>query len=680
MSRATVAKRTGTRQGEAAVRAPRRAAKNAAPVRARPSRVVIEAVMPEVDAGRFPAKRVAGEDVAVEADVFTDGHDLLACEVLFRKEPDAGWSAAPMAPLDNDRWQGSFPVTEIGRYVFTVRGWVDAFATWRRGLDKKVGAGQDVSLELLTGSALVQAAAGRASGADARRLAAAAAVLEGEEPLPRRVEQALDPELAERMARHPDRDGAATYDREPAIVVDPPRARFSAWYELFPRSTASEPGRHGTFADVEALLPDVAAMGFDVLYLPPIHPIGRTHRKGPNNRPQAAEGDLGSPWAIGAAEGGHQAIHPELGTLADFRRLVERARAHGLETALDIAFQASPDHPYVKDHPAWFRRRPDGTVQYAENPPKKYEDIYPFDFETEDWRALWDELKDVFVFWLRQGVRTFRVDNPHTKPFAFWEWLIAEIKRDHPDVIFLSEAFTRPRVMYRLAKLGFSQSYTYFAWRNERPELEEYFRELTQPPVSDFFRPSLWPNTPDILTEYLQEGGPGAFRARLVLAATLGASYGVYGPAFELLEHRPRQAGSEEYLDSEKYQIRRWDRAAAHSLGPLITRLNAARRAHPALQSDRGLHFHGADNEQLICYSKATPDFRDVVLTVVNLDPARPQSGWLDLDESELGLTPGQPFEVRDLLDGERYGWRGRGNYVLLDPAERPAHVFAVHR
>ena len=678
MSRATVPGRTGTGQPGAASRTPRRSAKASPEPRTRPSRVVIESVSPEVDGGRFPAKRVAGDDVAVEADVFTDGHDLLACEVLFRKETDAGWSTAAMAPLDNDRWQASFRVAEVGRYVFTVRGWVDAFATWRRGLDKKSGAGQDVSVELLAGSALVRAAAERAGAGEARLLAAAAAALESAEPLPRRVKQALDPELAKTMARHPDRGHAATYDRELAIVVDPPRARFSAWYEMFPRSAASEPGRHGTFADVEALVPDIAAMGFDVLYLPPIHPIGRTHRKGPNNRPRAEEGDLGSPWAIGAAEGGHKAIHPELGTLGDFRRLVERARAQGLETALDIAFQASPDHPYVKEHPTWFRRRPDGTVQYAENPPKKYEDIYPFDFETDDWRALWDELKDVFVFWIRQGVRTFRVDNPHTKPFAFWEWLIAELKRDHPDVIFLSEAFTRPKVMYRLAKLGFSQSYTYFAWRNERKEIEEYFEELTQPPVSDFFRPNLWPNTPDILTEYLQEGGPGAFRARLVLAATLGASYGVYGPAFELLEHRPRQPGSEEYLDSEKYQIRRWDRAAPHSLRPLMTRLNAVRREHPALQSDRGLHFHGADNEQLLCYSKATPDLGDVVLTVVNLDPARAQSGWVDLDESELGLTPGQPFEVHDLLDGARYGWRGRGNYVLLDPADRPAHVFAV--
>jgi starch synthase (maltosyl-transferring) len=637
-------------------------------------------VQPEVDAGRFPAKRVTGDEVAVEADVFTDGHDLLACEVLHREEGAADWTAGPMEPLGNDRWRGAFTVARLGRYVFTVRGWVDHFATWRRGLEKKAAAGQDVSVDLLAGSALVRAAAGRASGPDATKMAAAAAVLAGDRPAEERVARALDTELAELVARHPDRRDAATYDRELGIVVDRPRARFSAWYEMFPRSAAGETGRHGTFKDCAALLPEIAGMGFDVLYLPPIHPIGRTHRKGPNNRPQAGPGDPGSPWAIGSAEGGHKAIHPELGTVQDFRRLVKRATDHGLEVALDIAFQASPDHPWVQEHPSWFRSRADGTVQYAENPPKKYEDIYPFDFATEDWRALWDELKDVFVFWIREGVRMFRVDNPHTKPFAFWEWLIGEVKRAHADVVFLSEAFTRPKVMYRLAKLGFTQSYTYFAWRNERREIEQYFTDLTQPPVSEFFRPNLWPNTPDILTEHLQRGGLPAFRARLVLAATLGASYGIYGPAFELGEDRPREVGGEEYLDSEKYQLRRWDRGASHSLRALITRVNAIRRDQPALHADRGLHFHGVDNDHLICYSKATDDLSNVVLMVVNLDPARAQSGWVDLDEAALGLEPGQSFEVHDLLGGARYPWRGRGNYVALDPAARPAHLFEVRK
>ncbi|HEY7509537.1 MAG TPA: alpha-1,4-glucan--maltose-1-phosphate maltosyltransferase [Vicinamibacteria bacterium] len=641
--------------------------------------MIIEDVQPAVDGGRFPAKRVVGEEVVVEADVFTDGHDLLGAEVLYRAEGEDQWSARPMALFDNDRWRGAFTVTTVGRYAFTVRGWVDHFATWRRGLEKKAAAGQDVAVDLLAGRALLEAAAGRARAADAGILADAAAALGSDAPLPERVARALDPELAALASGHPDRAGEATHGRELPVVVDRERARFSAWYEIFPRSTGPD-GRHGTFRDLEALLPEIAGMGFDVLYLPPIHPIGRTHRKGPNNAPQAGPGDHGSPWAIGAEEGGHKAVHPDLGTLDDFRRLVRRADAHGLDVALDIAFQASPDHPYVKEHPSWFERRPDGTVQYAENPPKKYEDIYPFDFESEDWRALWEELKDVFVFWMRQGVRAFRVDNPHTKPFAFWEWLIGEVKREDPHVLFLSEAFTRPKVMYRLAKLGFTQSYTYFAWRNRRPEIEAYFEELTRTPVREFFRPNLWPNTPDILTEHLQEGGLPAFRARLVLAATLGASYGIYGPAFELGERRPRHAGSEEYLDSEKYQLRRWDRAAPHSLRSLIARVNQARREHPALQTDRGLHFHGGQNPELVCYSKATAGHADVVLVVVNLDPRRPQSGWVDLDEAELGLEPGQPFEVHDLLGGARYPWRGRANYVRLDPAQAPAHVFEVRR
>jgi starch synthase (maltosyl-transferring) len=641
--------------------------------------VVIEGVQPEIDAGRFAAKRVIGEEVTVEADVFTDGHDLLGAEVLHRPEGARAWSAAPMVLVDNDRWRGSFVVEAVGRHVFTVRAWVDHFATWRRGLEKKTAAAQDVSVELLAGRALLDEAAARAGGPDRQALAAAAAALGSAAPMADRVAVALDPVLAAAAARFPDRSRAATYERELPVVVDRVRARFSAWYEVFPRSTARE-DRHGTFRDLEALLPDIAEMGFDVLYLPPIHPIGRTHRKGPNNATQAGPDDPGSPWAIGAEEGGHKAVHPQLGTVEDFRRLVRRASEHGLDVALDIAFQASPDHPYVKEHPSWFKWRADGTVQYAENPPKKYEDIYPFDFEGEDGRALWEELKDVFAYWMRQGVRAFRVDNPHTKPFAFWEWLIAELKREDPEVIFLSEAFTRPKVMYRLAKLGFTQSYTYFAWRNEREEIEEYFEELARPPVSEFFRPNLWPNTPDILTEYLQQGGLAAFRARLVLAATLGASYGIYGPAFELGEHRPRHEGSEEYLDSEKYQIRRWDRAAPHSLRGLIARINQVRRAHPALQSDRGLHFHGVGNPNLICYSKATADRADVVLTVVNLEPSRPESGWVDLDETELGLVPDQPFEVHDLLSGARYPWRGRANYVRLDPQTAPAHVFEVRR
>jgi starch synthase (maltosyl-transferring) len=438
------------------------------------------------------------------------------------------------------------------------------------------------------------------------------------------------------------------------------------------------PGRHGTFRDVIARLPYVAGMGFDVLYLPPIHPIGRTHRKGPNNTVVCGADDVGSPWAIGSSEGGHTAIHPLLGSFRDFRRLVAAAREHGLEIALDIAFQCSPDHPWVRRHPDWFRKRPDGTIQYAENPPKKYQDIYPLDFASPDWPGLWAACRDVIRFWIGEGVRIFRVDNPHTKPFDFWEWLIREIRRKHPDVLFLSEAFTRPKVMHRLAKLGFTQSYTYFAWRNGAWELREYLTELTRTEAAEFFRPSFWPNTPDILTEIHQTGGRPAFAARFVLAATLASAYGIYGPAFELGENRPLVPGKEEYLDSEKYQIRHWDLDRPGSLRDLIARVNRIRREHPALQRNDGLLFFTADNEQLLCYAKRTDDRSDVILVVVNLDPHRVQAGWVTLDPGAIGVAPEAPFEVHDLLTGARYPWRGPRNYVELDPRDRPAHVFHV--
>jgi starch synthase (maltosyl-transferring) len=421
-------------------------------------------------------------------------------------------------------------------------------------------------------------------------------------------------------------------------------------------------------------------MGFDVLYLPPIHPIGHTNRKGANNSVKAGPGEPGSPWAIGSEEGGHKAVNPQLGTLADFRRLVLAAREHGIDIALDIAFQCSPDHPYTHEHPEWFKHRADGSIQYAENPPKKYEDIFPFDFETPTWRELWDEMLSIVIFWIDQGVRVLRVDNPHTKPFVFWEWLIGEVKRVHPEVILLSEAFTRPKVMYRLAKLGFSQSYTYFAWRNTASELTQYFNELGQAPVREFFRPNLWPNTPDILTEYLQTGGRAAFAARLVLAATLGASYGIYGPAFELCENRAKEPGSEEYLDSEKYQIRAWDRDNPDSLRELITLVNQIRRENPALQSDRGLRFHPTENEQLIAYTKTTSDAADIVLTVVNLDPHHSQAGMVTLPLDELGIERDRSYQAHELLSGARYLWTGPRNYVEINPHAMPAQIFRFRR
>ncbi len=641
------------------------------------SRVVIDGVTPCVDGGEYPIKRIVGDTVSVEAVAYADGHDAVACVLLYRREADAEWSEVPMKPLGNDGWRASFGVDVIGPYRYTVMAWVDRFATWSHDLEKRLGAERDLGVHLLIGAALVEAAAGRATGSDAARLAAMATLLRagGAEA----VRAALAPELAELMSRHAERP-FATVAPELGVVVDRERARFSAWYELFPRSAATEPGRHGTFRDVEERLADVAAMGFDVLYLPPIHPIGRTFRKGRNNNPVAGPDDPGSPWAIGAAEGGHTSIHPQLGTLEDFRHLVARAQDHGIEIALDIAFQCSPDHPYTKEHPEWFRMRPDGTIQYAENPPKKYQDIYPFDFETEHWRELWDELKRVVDFWIDQGVRIFRVDNPHTKPFGFWEWLIGEVKKAHPDTIFLAEAFTRPHVLFRLAKLGFAQSYNYFPWRNSKDELTEYLTELTQAPAREFFGPNLWPNTPDILPEYLQFGGRQAFVARLVLAATLGPSYGIYGPAFEQCLGVPLAPGKEEYLHSEKFEIRPWATDRSGTLAGLIGRLNRIRRENVAFRTNDSLRFHRIDNDQLIAYGKSTPDLASQVLVVVNLDPHHAQAGFVELPLEEMKIDPRQPYQVHDLLTDARYLWYGPRNYVELRPPDHQAHVFAIRR
>jgi starch synthase (maltosyl-transferring) len=640
------------------------------------SRVVIENVKPEIDCGRFPAKRTVGESMSVEADIFADGQDALSALLLYCKEGVSRWTEIPMQLLVNDRWRGAFEVQEIGDYYYTVHAWVDRFKTWRQGLVKKVEAGQDVALELLAGAELIELAAARAAGEDRKSLNHFSAILRGDPSAA--IQSGLDEALATLMEKYPDRRWTATYDKELRVNVERSKARFSTWYELFPRSCAGTPGAHGTLRDCMERLPCVAGMGFDVLYLPPIHPIGYSFRKGKNNALAAQPDDVGSPWAIGAKEGGHKAIHPQLGSLADFKRLVAEAKKFDIEIALDIAFQCTPDHPYVTEHPEWFRKRPDGSIQYAENPPKKYQDIYPLDFECESWEELWKELKSIILFWCEQGVRIFRVDNPHTKAFPFWEWVIGEVKKDYPDALFLAEAFTRPKVMYRLAKLGFSQSYTYFAWRNTKPELTQYFTELTQTDVSDFFRANLWPNTPDILTEYLQFGGRPAFMTRLVLAAMLGASYGIYGPAFELCENVAREPGSEEYLNSEKYEIKRWDLEKPDSLRELTTRVNRIRRENRALQSDRSLRFYPIDNPEILCFSKRTEDLSNVIVVAVNLDPHHTQSGWLELPSEELGLDPQQTFQMHDLLTDARYLWQGKRNYIQLDPNSVPAQIFRV--
>lgn len=643
-------------------------------------RIYIFALRPEVDGGRFPAKVVAGDALTVEADLIADGHDELAGVARFRREGETGWREATLSLLGNDRWRATWVVPELGAWSYCVQAWIDEPATWRRGLARRVEAGQDVRAELEIGARLYAAAAERAAAArdadGAALLRATAAELAGDAPIDRRVAAASDDAAVRCAARHPDRS-RATESPQRALVAERERARYGAWYELFPRSCGPR-GQHGTLRDAEARLAYVADLGFDVLYLPPVHPIGRTHRKGRDNRTTAEPSEPGSPWAIGAAEGGHKAIHPELGTLDDFDRFRAAAERHGLELALDIALQASPDHPYVTDHPEWFHHLPDGTIRYAENPPKRYQDIYPLDFDSDAWPELWRELLDVFVFWMKRGVRLFRVDNPHTKSLRFWEWCIGELRRLDPRVVLLAEAFARPKLMYALAKVGFSQSYTYFTWRTTRRELTDYLVELTRPPVSEFLRPNLWPNTPDILPEHLQMGGRPAFEARLVLAATLSASYGIYGPPFELMESEARP-GSGEYAGNEKYQLRAWDVGPDRGLAPLIRRVNRIRRDNPALRGN-DLTFHDTDNDYLLCYSKRDPSGDNTILAAVNLDPYHRHAGWVHLDLRALGLDADQGFQVHDLLSDARYMWTGARQYLELSPDAAPAHVMRLRR
>jgi starch synthase (maltosyl-transferring) len=642
-------------------------------------RIIIEGVKPEIDAGRYPVKRIPGDEVVVEADLVADGHDELAGVLRYRHADTKRFDETPLEPLGNDRWRAAFTVSKLGRYIYTFCAWVDHFGSWRKAIAKKAETGENIDVDLRIGTALIRKSAKRAKGDGSRELLDIAESIEDtSRPQSERIDIAVSERLKGLMQAYPDRKYATHYPLELGVMVERELARFGAWYEMFPRSCTDKPNIHGTFKNCGKRLAYVASMGFDIVYLPPIHPIGTTFRKGKNNHTVCEPGDPGSPWAIGNAEGGHKSIHRQLGSLDDFRDLLKEAKKHNLEIALDIAFQCSPDHPYVEAHQSWFRIRPDGTVQYAENPPKKYQDLYPLNFETDDWSALWDELKSVFDFWTAQGVRIFRVDNPHTKPFAFWEWTIGHIKARHPDVIFLSEAFTRPRIMYGLSKLGFTQSYTYFTWRNNKRELTEYFTQLTQTDVFEFFGPNLWTNTPDILHETLQQGGRPAFMTRVILAATLGPSYGIYGPAFELCINAPREPGSEEYLNSEKYEIKAWDLERPESLRGLIAQVNQIRKTNAALQSNRNLVFHPIDNDQLICYSKRSRDGRNTILVVVNLDYRNTQIGWTHLQLRDLGLDEHQRYDVTDLLTGATYSWQGAHNYIELNPYDLPAHIFSV--
>jgi starch synthase (maltosyl-transferring) len=642
-----------------------------------PPSLVVRGIAPAVDAGRYAVKRLVGDELRVGADIFKDGHDTLAGRVLVWPPAERRPTSVPLAYVfDDDRWYGSLTLDRAGEWRFTVEGWIDRFATWRSELEKKVAAGQDVASELIEGAELVRGAEPHARSTDHARLLEFAGLL-GNASADRtaRVGAALSPDLLGLMATYAPLEGLTRADGEFRVRADRREAGFAAWYELFPRSTTDDPRRHGTFADAARALPRIAALGFDVVYLPPIHPIGRTHRKGPNNALVAGPDDPGSPWAIGNESGGHDAVNPELGTLDDFRRFVATAGSLGLEVALDYALQCSPDHPWVREHPEWFFIRPDGTIKYAENPPKKYEDIYPLNFRCDDREALWDACRDILRFWIGQGVRTFRVDNPHTKPFAFWEWVIAEVQREHPDTVFLAEAFTRPKRMQTLARLGFTQSYTYFTWRNGAAELAEYLTELSTPETVDYFRGNFFANTPDILHEFLQEGGPAAFRIRLLLAGTLSPLYGIYS-GFELFERTPVRPGSEEYLDSEKYQIRVRDWSAPERLDEDLARLNRVRRREPALQRMDNVSFHASGHPDVLCYVKAA--WQRDLLCAVSVNPHEVVEAELEVPLERLGLGPTDRYVVEDLLTGERRQWCGERQPVRFDPAVRVGYLWRL--
>lgn len=642
-------------------------------------RVVIETVSPEISGGIFPIKRVVGEKVIVGADIFADGHDMVSAKLLYRRPDSYRWEEVPMVFIENDRHKGEFTVEEVGIYNYTLVGWVNYFKTWQKDIKKKFEAGQDVRVDILIGNNFIEDAAKRASGEDRKKLEEIVTFLKNEQDMEKAFSAIHGRELNELMDKYPDMRFATRYDKELSIVVDRPKALFSTWYEMFPRSCPYRSSIHGTFKDCEKILSEISRMGFDVLYFPPIHPIGKKNRKGKNNVLGSDADDVGSPWAIGSDEGGHKSIHPSLGKLEDFKNLIEKAKEFGVEIAMDIAFQCSPDHPYVKEHPEWFKWRPDGSVQFAENPPKKYEDIIPLNFECDQWRELWEELKNVVLFWIEKGVRIFRVDNPHTKPFPFWEWLIACIKRDYPDVIFLSEAFTRPKVMYRLAKLGFTQSYTYFAWRNTKWELTQYINELAKTDVREYFRPNFWPNTPDILPEHLQYGGRNVFMMRFVLAATLSSSCGIYGPPFELAINEA-VPGKEEYLNSEKYELKYWDWDKEGNLKDFLARVNRIRKENPALQRTFNIENYEVDNENLLFFGKTNDDLSNIILVVVNLDPFHVHSGWVKVPIHSFGIDPHQPYLVHDLLGDDKFIWQGERNYVEINPFISPAYIFRIRK
>jgi starch synthase (maltosyl-transferring) len=636
------------------------------------NRVIIENVQPVVDGGMYPAKRAIGERVDVTAAIFGDGHDHIRASLFYKKEKEGTWVEAAMNPTFNDEWFGSFHVAEKGNYYFTVHAWIDHFDTWYDGFKKKANAKVDVKVEIMEGAEML-----KKLGEKNPSLLSHARKLENKSHYAEAIELILSEDFAKIVHANPLKEIYTSLESEYPVFVESAKSNFSAWYEFFPRSSSLETGKHGTFQDCIKLLPRIASMGFDVLYFPPIHPIGKVNRKGKNNNVRAVKGEPGSPWAIGSDEGGHKSILPALGTLDDFKKLITEAKKVHIDVAMDIAFQCAPDHPYVKDHPQWFKQRPDGSIQYAENPPKKYQDIYPFNFESEDWKALWDELLSVFLYWIDQGVKIFRVDNPHTKPILFWQWLIAEVKKKDADIIFLSEAFTRPKIMASLAKVGFTQSYTYFTWRVSKQDLMDYMNELVNGPSRNYFRPNFWPNTPDILPYHLQHQGENSFIFRYALAATLSSNYGVYGPAYEFYENSPIE-GREEYFNSEKYEVRHYDWKRTNRMTDIMAMLNKARRENKALQSTWNMQFCAIENPNLVAYVKATDDLSSIFLIVVNIDPNSPQSGYVQLPKAKLKLGDKINVKLHDLVTDEHYTWAQEWNFVELNPHKMPFHLFKL--
>jgi starch synthase (maltosyl-transferring) len=635
------------------------------------SRVIIENVQPQVDQGLYPVKRTIGESVDVTADIFGDGHDHIRAHLHFKHQSASNWDVIELNHTGNDTWHASFAASQKGIYAFKIVAWVDHFDTWYDGFKKKAAANVDVQVELKEGAIILETLAGKTNTSllnYASRLR--------DDDYSKAIATVLSEEFSKLVHEYPWITYETRTEKELLISVEHTKANFSSWYELFPRSASME-GSHGTFKDVIKLLPRVHAMGFDVLYLPPIHPIGKVNRKGKNNNVRSEKGEPGSPWAIGSDEGGHKAVHAELGTLEDYKKLIDEALKYGIDIALDLAFQCAPDHPYVKEHPEWFKQRPDGSIQYAENPPKKYQDIYPFNFETDSWKELWDELKSVIVFWIEQGVKIFRVDNPHTKPIPFWQWAIAEVNKSHPDVIFLSEAFTRPKIMASLAKVGFTQGYTYFTWRVSKGEIIEYMNELVHGQSRNYFRPNFWPNTPDILPYHLQHQGENSFILRLALAATMSSNYGIYGPAYEFYDNTP-VPGREEYLNSEKYEVKKYDWKKTNRATDIISLLNKARHAHPALQSTWNIQFCSIEDPNLLAFVKSTADLSSIIMVIVNLDPNNKHAGYVQLPKARLRLGDRINVKLHDLITDERYTWTQEWNYVELDPYKLPFHLFKL--